>query len=516
MKKVVLIAPPNDFAGNVNVMQFTSLLAPPMSILALGSYLAAHDVPVELIDVQIDFGFGLTHAAERLVARRVARYLADQADQIAWVGLSQLSNAGSGVVIAEEVHAARPDLPILFGGYFPSGAYRTLLERYPFITAVVRGDGEAAALAISQRIAQGQPFLTEETPGLAWRDGAAIRQSPIRPMALADLPILDFRLLRNPHSYQIVDLMTSRGCPFHCAYCLEGTMRPYAAHPPSWVDRQLTHLESEMPNERVFIYDPVFGLGRRRALEMCRVLGSHRFHYAAESRVDVLEPSLLPTLRAAGVETVFLGIESASPATLLRMDKLPSSRRAEQYLRQALAVLEACFRADVTPVMGFMLGFPGDSEADYQATLTFVQEIARLHDRVVAQTRVETGFVPFAFYTKIYDGSPLAGRVVEAFPQATLRDEPFIGERTVLSPSGGLDLSVTQRYQAEIARHGGYTSLALERLWHYYSFSMDAFLDDHPELKDDQGVVVLGDALHRLPQSFRVAATRMRYDKARE
>ena len=44
-KKVVLIAPPNDFAGNVNVAQFTLLLAPPLSILALGSYLSAHDVP---------------------------------------------------------------------------------------------------------------------------------------------------------------------------------------------------------------------------------------------------------------------------------------------------------------------------------------------------------------------------------------------------------------------------------------------------------------------------------------
>ena len=60
MKKAILIAPPNDFAGNVNVARFTSLLAPPLGILALGSYLSAHDVPVELIDVQMDFGFGRT------------------------------------------------------------------------------------------------------------------------------------------------------------------------------------------------------------------------------------------------------------------------------------------------------------------------------------------------------------------------------------------------------------------------------------------------------------------------
>ena len=71
MKKAVLIAAPNDFSGNVNAAQFTTLLAPPLGILALGSYLASHDVPVELIDVQVDFGFGLGYPAEKAVADRV-------------------------------------------------------------------------------------------------------------------------------------------------------------------------------------------------------------------------------------------------------------------------------------------------------------------------------------------------------------------------------------------------------------------------------------------------------------
>jgi anaerobic magnesium-protoporphyrin IX monomethyl ester cyclase len=516
MRKAVLIAPPNDFAGNVNVRRFTTLLAPPMGILALGSYLSAHDVPLELIDVQMDFGFGLTYAAERIAFQRVAQYLYDQADDVAWIGISQLSNASTGVTLAQEIHALLPELPIIFGGYFPSGAYRALLERVPLITAIVRGDGEVAALEISRSLAQGRPFLDDRVPNLAWMNEGSVRTTPIQPVSLDDLPIMDFRLLRNPSNYQNIDLMTSRGCPFRCNYCLESSMRPYAAHSPTWVDRQLAHLEAETPNDRVFVYDPVFGLGRERTIEMCCALGKRRFTYAVESRVDVLAPDLLQDLRQAGVEIVYLGIESASPDTLLRMNKLRSAAQARSYLVDAMKVLQACFENDVTPVVGFMLGFPGDTEADYQATLEFAEDVGQLHDRVVAQTGVETGFVPFVFYTKIYEGSPLAERVTEDFPEMTLRSsESFIGERVVLSPTPGLGMDVTQRYRDEIVRRGDHSPLALERLREHFSFSLEVFLAEHPELTDEQGVVVLGDHLRRFPQTFSAAATLTRYDKSK-
>jgi anaerobic magnesium-protoporphyrin IX monomethyl ester cyclase len=514
MGKAVLIASSNDYAGNMNVVRFTPLLAPPLGLLALGSYLAAHDVPVELIDVQMDFGFGLTRAADRVVSQRVARYLRDQ-DGIAWIGISQLSNSGSGIALAQEIHAALPDTPIIVGGYFPSSTYRLLLEEYPFITAAVRGDGEDAALQISRSLAEGRSFLSDQTPNLAWLNEGEIHTTPIRSTPADNLPVLDFQQLRNASSYQIIDLMTSRGCPFRCSYCLESRMRPYAAYSPAWVDRQLAHLEAELPNERVFIYDPIFGLGRERTLEVCRVLREHRFTYAVESRADVLSPDLVPVLRAAGVEAIFLGVESASTATLLRMNKVHSVADAEDYTEDALEVLKACLENDITPIMGFMLAFPGDTQADYQATLEFVKGVGSLHDQIAAQTGVETGFASFAFYTKIYDGTPLAERVGDDFPAATLRSELFIGESTVISPSPGVGLDVARRYQAEIARHGGYTPLALERLCRYFSFSIESFLTAHPELTDDHGVTVLRDSLRRFPQEFSLASTLMHFDKSR-
>jgi anaerobic magnesium-protoporphyrin IX monomethyl ester cyclase len=475
-------------------------IAPSLGVLALGSYLAAHDVPVEVLDTQVDFGFGQTTAAQNLVCQRVARYLHQQADDIAWIGVSMLANTASGVVLAQEINALLPEIPVIFGGYFPTNSYRPLLEKYPSISAIVRGDGEAAALHISRCLDQGQPFLYDQTPNLAWRHDGQIRTNPVRPMALDDLPIFDFTLLHNRSCYQLINVITSRGCPFRCNFCLESSMRPYAEYPVDWVTRQLDHLEAELSCMQVGISDPIFGLTRKRTLDMCQAMRGRRYNYGIESRVDVLAPDLLPSLRQVGLEFVFFGIESASPATLVRMNKAKSEAEAHAYVQDTLTILKTCFENGIIPLMGFMLDFPGDTEADCQITLEFVKEAARIRDQVAAETGVDTGFLPFSQPTKIYDGSVLAERIERDIPQAVLAPDPFEGEKSVISPSTGVEMEVPHRYEEEINNMGYYTPQVLDLINHYSYFQSGLFVSEHPELTDDKGVTLLADSvLHFIP-----------------
>lgn len=491
-QKVILLSIGNDYPRyEEHVPAF-----PPMSILALGSYLAAQDVPVELLDVQMDFGFGLTSAAEQVVCQRVARYLQSQADAVAWVGISQLSNASSGILLAQEIRTALPETPIIFGGYFPSCNYELLLRKYPFITAIVRGDGEAAALQISRSLAQGEPFLCDQTPNLAWLDAAGLHTTPLQSMALNNLPIFDFRLLRNRSCYQTGSLMTSRGCPFSCNYCTENGMRPYAVYPVEWVARQLEHMKAELQCKRVIVMDPMFGAGRERTLEMCRILREHHFTYGIQSRVDVLRPDLIPHLRQVGLEMVFWGVESASPSTLLRMNKVRSKDQAESYLQDTLKVLQACFENSVVPLLGLMLGFPGDSEADLQASLEFVKTVDHLHDQVFAETGVETGFIPYSQPTQIYDGTALAKRLTRDF-QVALGPDSFAGERIVLSPAPGVSMDTVRYYETEINNYVRYVPRVQEINTQYLSFSGENFVKAHPELTDGEGVTIFCDKVQR-------------------
>ncbi len=222
MKKVVILGSVEGLNPISTPSGWLNHVAPPLSIVAVGSYLHAHGVPVELIDIEVDFGLGLTREARQVVGRRVASYLAAQAEDIAWVGISMHTNVSLGMSEdtspIEAIHATLPNTPIIFGGYLASIEYHILLQKYPFVTAVVRGDGEAAALDISRRLAQGEPVPSDQIPSLAWTHQGEIRTTPTQSLPPAELPIFDFTLLRNPRSYERIDLMTSRGCP--CATAL--------------------------------------------------------------------------------------------------------------------------------------------------------------------------------------------------------------------------------------------------------------------------------------------------------
>lgn len=495
MKKTMLISVPEDYASTLKVFDYVLPPSPPLGILSLGSYLKAQGVPVELIDVQIDFGIGLTHAATKIVAQRVARYLRDQIQDIAWIGISQLSNASNGVTLAQEIHEQLPNIPIVFGGYFPSYAYKALLEQYPFITAIVRGDGEVAATEISRGIAEGHTFPFGQTSNLAWREKGQVCTLPIQPVPVDSLPLLDYSLLRHPASYGIINILTSRGCPYKCSYCLESSMRPYVTYPADWVDRQLEHLERTVPNNHIMICDALFGVERKRTLEICQAFRKRRFTYWVESRLDVLTTELVPPLRAAGVEMLYLGLESASAGPLLRMNKVRAESQVQRYLDSARQVLKACFENDVTVVIGFMVGFPGDTQADYEATLAFAKEAKQLYEQSAEQTGAKSGCAFFVSETQVYDDSPLAQLVEKSYPEVVLEASSFIGAKKVLRPSLNVDVEMTRHYRAELSHSDVYTDLAAHRSIKYLMFPMKAFMEAHPELTDEQGVTVFGDGL---------------------
>lgn len=497
MKKAVLIAASHGFGTLPDIFPINLLLPPVSGVVALGSYLASQGVPVEIIDVQMDYGIGTTAAAEGVVFRRLARDLLRRAGSIAWVGISQITGANSGLAIAAEIRRVLPRMPIVLGGYFPSFAYRAVLEECPAVTAVVRGDGEAAAIRISRCVEAGKPFLSEETPNLAWREGGLIATNPVAPMDLGELPICDFRLLRDPDAYPMLTLMTSRGCPFRCRFCPEAGMRPFAAYPADWVRRQLAHVASSTKCKRIMFTDPTFGLGTERTRELCKALRSHRFSYAAVSRVDVVGPEEVRLLSEAGFDSVYYGIESASASTLIRMGKAASLAAARRYVQAAARALEACFEEGVTPFMGLMLAFPGDGESDYRATLAFAREMRRRHDRIRPAGGRRAGLIVECFPTMLFDGTALAADLERRFPKTRLDPEKRLGASIVSSPSPGVGQDCTLRYIGEIRKQTAVTPLAAERLGGYWLMSLPMLLEKHPELKDSEGVVKLGDVLNR-------------------
>lgn len=73
------------------------------------------------------------------------------------------------VAICRTVRAARPDIPIVWGGYFPTQHRQTVL-RSSFVDFVIRSQGEAPLLELARAVRAGSdPAALATVPSLSWK-----------------------------------------------------------------------------------------------------------------------------------------------------------------------------------------------------------------------------------------------------------------------------------------------------------------------------------------------------------
>jgi len=235
---------------------------------------------------------------------------------------------------------------------------------------LVRGESEnAAPLARSADLS--------EVPGAAWLHKAELALGPEpRPVDLARLPMPAFELAPPElYEYEVLGgdfalLETSRGCPFSCRFCLKAMYGPGVRYKP--IDKVLAEVEAvaRLGAKNFYFMDLQCTANRARALELCAELTAmnHGLGWCCQTRVDTVDREVLAALKGAGCRLVHYGVESGSLAVLETLGKkiVPDQVRAAVELTRRAGMDSACF---------FMLGFPGESDADRAATLELARSL---------------------------------------------------------------------------------------------------------------------------------------------
>ena len=139
--------------------------------------------------------------------------------------------------VARRAKDALPESSIVFGGYTASAFHRELLERFPFVDAVVRGDGEQPLATFAESVCRGGVSL-ESVPNLCWRREGEVTCNPIGYCGSTENASQSSHvrvdLLEDARDYfekylffdeDIYDLTncfyytTGRGCPVSCSHC---------------------------------------------------------------------------------------------------------------------------------------------------------------------------------------------------------------------------------------------------------------------------------------------------------
>ncbi|HEX5503589.1 MAG TPA: radical SAM protein [Thermomicrobiales bacterium] len=218
--------------------------------------------------------------------------------------------------------------------------------------------------------------------GLARRDGDEAVCTARRP-DLKDLDALPFpawdlvdvaryrEVWRGRHGYFSMNVVTSRGCPYHCNWCAKPIWgQRYHVRGPENVVAELRWLKETYAPDHIWFVDDIMGLKpgwTERFADLVAVEGA-RIPFKSLQRVDLLlRGDTIGALARAGARTVWVGAESGSQQILDAMDK---GTRVEQ-------IAEATRRLhDAGIAVGFFLqfGYPGETRADIEATLQMVRD----------------------------------------------------------------------------------------------------------------------------------------------
>jgi anaerobic magnesium-protoporphyrin IX monomethyl ester cyclase len=247
--------------------------------------------------------------------------------------------------------------------------------------AVVLGEGEVTLAEVVERIMSGQ--CLEDVSGIAQLDahGAVRRGSPRAFVKiLDDLPfpawdLVDVRryrtMWRERHGYHAMNMVTTRGCPFHCNWCAKPIYgQRYAVRTPRNVVDEMRWLVREFHPDQVTFVDDVFGLQPGWVETFARLVAESpvRAPFRCLMRADQIDEQIARSLAAAGCRMVWMGAESGSQRVLDAMEK---GVRVEQ-IRDAATLLQT---AGVAVGLFLQFGYPGETWSDIEATLALAREV---------------------------------------------------------------------------------------------------------------------------------------------
>ncbi|MBN1613432.1 MAG: radical SAM protein, partial [Deltaproteobacteria bacterium] len=271
----------------------------------------------------------------------------------------------------------RPSAITMMGGCHVSFDIDGTLTTYPEIDLLVLGEGERTIADLMNCFSKGEDW--RKTKGIAFRDeGRIVVNEPQE--FIEDLDSLPFpaRHLLPLSRYQALgypaSLITGRGCPYSCIFCVGRRMvgKKPRQRKASFVVDEIEEILGYGFN-RINIVDDLFTSNHQKVREVCEEINKRnlRFTWTAFARVNTVTAEILEMMRKAGCDCISFGMETGNREMLKRIRKGAT-------LEQARQAAQLCKDAGIIAHASFMVGLPGENwetlkdTADFSSSLDII------------------------------------------------------------------------------------------------------------------------------------------------
>jgi len=242
---------------------------------------------------------------------------------------------------------------------------------------LIKGEGEVSFFYLLEAL-EGRGQL-KDIKGLVYQKEGEIIDNPVGDFIenLDELPFPDRKLLpiKKYHSILggsrvVTTMFTSRGCPYHCAFC----DRPHLGK--KFRARSAKNIVNEMEEclklgiEEILIYDDTFTVNRKRVFDICDEIIKRdlKLVWDIRARVDTVDEKMLRKLKQAGCQRIHFGIEAGTEKILKVLNKGLHLNQIEEIFRLAKKI-------GFKTLAYFMIGAPTETREDVLETIKFAKKI---------------------------------------------------------------------------------------------------------------------------------------------
>lgn len=389
-RKVLLYFPETNEASK--------MIAPPLSLLAIGAVAEQHGYEVRIFDKRVDKNAGslLLHEIEDALC----------------VGITSLTGhqIQDGRILSRKIKEKKRSVPVVWGGWHPSLLPEQTLSD-PHIDFVVRGQGELTFIALLDAFKRKNEKF-DSIAGLLFKKDGKIIDNGMRELTdINQFPSLAYHLidLRNypgrPSEPNAVytTIRTQQGCPYRCEFCAEPIVykRRTSRYTPQRTAEEVERLVRNYGVTEISFQDPTFILSLNHTKSFCNELIQRRLKikWTATARYTTIadmDDESLRLLKDSGCYMVHPGVEAGS-------QEMMDAIKKDQKLDRLMECVEKLARFKIKGLYSFIVGLPGEPEGEISKVFRIVRQIKEIDTDAI---------VPVNFYTP-YPGSPLYRKAIE-------------------------------------------------------------------------------------------------------
>lgn len=362
--KVALVRPPE-------VNPYWYIRKPMLGIGYIAAYLESKGVECAIFDGHFN---GWT---EDETVGAILKYQPDL------IGLTAMTHEiCSAHKLAGRFKSGLPDTPIAVGGCHITALPEETLQEFPDFSYGVFGEGEKTMLELAEHLQGCGSAGLAEIDGLVYRNshsGICLNAARSR-LTSSELDALPYPAYH--HYYKTKDalavkddyytMMSSRGCPYRCVFCMQVLGRQVRRRSPESVVDEIEYAMASYGAHTIHFFDEIFLFNNQLTYETLKLMierGLHkRIRWIGLTRADFVDEKLIKLAKEAGCYRLQIGVESGNNEMLKATQKDITVEQAEM----AVKIIK---KAGIMVEGLFILGHPGETVETVKDTVRFAAKL---------------------------------------------------------------------------------------------------------------------------------------------